>query len=58
MDPDYTVSMSIGTLSTLLLGYMDATQLARLERIEGSPEAIEALDEILIHEIPYISDYI
>ena len=57
MDPDYTVSMSIGTLSTLLLGYMDATQLARLERIEGSPEAIEALDEILIHEIPYISDY-
>ena len=58
MDPDYTVSMSIGTLTTLLLGYMDATQLARLERIEGSPEAIEALDEILIHEIPYISDYI
>ena len=58
MDPDYELSMSIGTLSTLLMGYMDATQLARLERIEGSPEAIEALDEILIHEIPYISDYI
>lgn len=58
MDPDYELSMSIGTLSTLLMGYMDATQLARLERIRGSDEAIEALDEILIHEIPYISDYI
>lgn len=58
IEPDYTVSMSIGTLSTLLLGYMSATQLHRLERIKGTPEAIEALDEILIHEIPYISDYI
>lgn len=58
MDPDYEVSMSIGTLSTLLMGYMPASQLARLERIAGSEVAIEALDEILIHEIPYISDYI
>lgn len=58
MEPDFELSMSIGTLSTLLMGYMTATQLHRLERIDGSDEAIEALDEILIHEIPYISDYI
>ena len=58
MEADYHVKMGIGTMSTLLLGYMTATQLARLERIEGSEEAIEALDEILIHDIPYISDYI
>ncbi|MDO5853614.1 MAG: GNAT family N-acetyltransferase [Thermoplasmata archaeon] len=58
MEPDYTVKLSIGTLTTMLMGYMTATQLHRLERIEGSDEAIEALDEILIHEIPYISDYI
>jgi len=58
MEPDYTVSLSIGTLSTLLMGYMSAAQLERLERLKGSHEAVEALDEILIHEIPYISDYI
>lgn len=58
MDADHRVRMTIGTMSTLLLGYMSATQLSRLERIEGSEEAIEALDEILIHDIPYISDYI
>lgn len=57
-EPDHRVCMSIGTLSTLLMGYMTATQLYRLERIIATPEAIEALDEILIHDIPYISDYI
>ncbi len=56
-EPDYHVKLSISTLSTLLLGYMTATQLYRLERITGTPEAIEMLDEILLHEIPYISDY-
>lgn len=55
---DYTLKMSINTLSTLLLGYMPATHLHGLERIEGTPEAIEALDEVIIHEIPYISDFI
>ena len=58
MEPDYTVGLSIGTLTTMLLGYMSASQLARLERLRAEPEAVEALDEILIHEIPYISDYI
>ena len=58
MEPDYTVSLSIGSLTTMLMGYMTASQLARLERLKAEPEAVEALDEILIHEIPYISDYL
>ena len=58
MEPDYTVSLSIGSLTTMLMGYMTASQLARLERLRADPEAVEALDEILIHEIPYISDYL
>ena len=57
-EPKYTVRMSIGTLSTLLLGYMTAIQLFRLERIEGTPEAVQILDEVVIHQIPYISDFI
>ena len=28
------------------------------EATQAEPEAVEALDEILIHEIPYISDYL
>lgn len=55
---DHVLRMSIGTLSTLMLGYMTAGQLYRLERIAGTPEAIQALDEVVIHEIPYISDFI
>lgn len=55
---DHRMRMSIGTLTTLLMGYMTAAQLRRLERIEATDEAVEALDEVLIHEIPYISDYI
>lgn len=52
------LSMSVGTLTTLLLGYKTAAQLARLERIAGSEEAIHALDEAILHRMPYISDYI
>ena len=29
-----------------------------LERIEGREEAVERLDDVLFHKIPYISDYI
>ena len=57
-EPRYTVRMNINTLSTLLLGYMTANQLYKLERIEGSPDAIQILDEVVIHQIPYISDFI
>ena len=51
-------SSSIGTLSTLLLGYKTAERLFELERIEGREEAVERLDDVLFHKIPYISDYI
>ena len=50
--------MATDTLSTLLLGYMTANQLHRLEMIQGSPEAVQILDEVVIHQIPYISDFI
>ena len=52
------VKMSIGTLTTLLLGYKTANRLMEMERIEGCKEAIERLDDMIFHKIPYISDYI
>lgn len=55
---DYHTKMTIGTLTTLLLGYKTAAQLYWLERIEAEAEAIEKLDEVIMHEVPYISDYI
>lgn len=55
---DYTLKMSIATLTTLLLGYKTAERLYEMERIEGTEEAAEHLDDVLFHKIPYISDYI
>ena len=55
---EYTVKMSIATLTTLLLGYNTAERLYELERIEGTEEAVEKLDDVIFHKIPYISDYI
>lgn len=54
----YRVSMSIGTLTTLFLGYKTAVQLYRRERIQGSESSVQRLDDVLLHESPYISDYI
>lgn len=56
--PDHRMRMSIGTLTTLLLGYKTAAQLHWMERIQGTPEGIDDLDEAINHEMPYISDYI
>ena len=56
--PDYEVSMSIGTLTTLMLGYKTAEKLHVMDKIQASDEAIEHLDDILFHRIPYVSDYI
>ena len=42
----------------LLLGYKTAERLFELERIEGREDAVERLDDVLFHKIPYISDYI
>ena len=55
---DYSVKMNIATLTALLLGYKTAERLYELERISGSESAIERLDDVLFHKIPYISDYI
>lgn len=55
---EYRVSMSIGTLTTMLLGYKTAVQLYRRERIQGNECAIQRLDDVILHESPYISDYI
>lgn len=55
---DYHVSMSIATLTTLLLGYKTAKQLWRMERIQGDEYSIKRLDDVILHEVPYISDYI
>lgn len=54
----HKVKLSIGTLTTLLLGYKRAPDLAALERIEASDETIELLDAAVIRKKPYISDYI
>ena len=43
---------------TLLLGYKTAERLYAFERIEGKQEAVDRLDDVLFHKIPYISDYI
>ena len=55
---EYHLKMGIGTFTTLLLGYKTAERLYELERIEGREEAVERLDDVLFHKIPYISDYI
>lgn len=55
---DYHVKMSIGTLTTLLLGYKTAARLYRTERIQGDQASVQKLDDVLLREVPYISDYI
>jgi predicted acetyltransferase len=54
----YKASLSIGTLTTLLLGYKNAMELAKIERIEASDETIKMIHNVLIEGKPYISDYI
>jgi len=56
--PDYTVSLSIATLTTLLLGYKTAVKLYRMGRLGCDFETAVQLDKVLLHEFPYISDYI
>ena len=55
---DFHVKLSIATLSALLMGYKTAARLHRLGRIEAEPRAIARLDNALLQETPYISDYI
>ena len=55
---EYSVKLSIATLTALLLGYKTAERLYEMGRVTGSRKAIEKLDGVLYHKIPYISDYI
>lgn len=54
----YDVTLDIATLTTLLLGYKNAEQLCLMERMKCSQKAMEALNDVLFHEVPCISDYI
>lgn len=56
--PDYKIKLSIATFTTMLLGYKTAKKLFRMGRIFGDEEAITKLDDVIFHEVPYISDYI
>ncbi len=51
-------SLSIGTLTAFLLGYKRARDLARLEMLQADEATLKLLDSMVIHEKPYISDYI
>lgn len=57
-DSAWDMAMSVGTLTTLLMGYKTAKLLHRIERIEADRHVVAALDRALHHEAPYISDYI
>ena len=57
-EPEYAMKLSIATLTTLLLGYKTAEKLYGMNRIVAEPAAVEILDDILLHQIPYVSDYI
>lgn len=52
------VHLSIATLTTLLLGYRTAAKLYRMGRIRAEEQTISLLDDVLLHEMPYLSDYI
>ena len=56
--PQYSMKMTIGTLTTMLMGYKTAEKLYGMNRISSSPEAVKRLDDTLLHNMPYISDYI
>lgn len=59
MEPtERRVYLSIGTLTTLFLGYKRAPELAELDHIRADDETIRMLDRVIIRKKPYISDYI
>lgn len=54
----HKVHLSIGTLTTWLLGYKQVGELRRLEHLRCSEETLRILERLVIFEKPYISDYI
>ena len=56
---EYTVDLSIGTLTTMLLGYKRPSYLLDMEYLQNaSNETINILEDIIFDKKPYISDYI
>jgi len=55
---DNLVKLDIRALNTLLLGYKHPHFLKNFELLEGSPEALSILEDIIPKEKAYISDYI
>lgn len=54
--PDF--ELSIGSLTTMLMGYKSAQCLAKLERITANSDKLEILNKIIRKGKAYISDYI
>lgn len=54
----HCASMSVGILTTLMLGYKRASELAALEKLQADWKTIQLLDQAFIYKKPYLSDYI
>lgn len=54
----YKAALSIGTMTTLLLGYKTASKLAEIGHIEADDATLRAIDSAVIGRKPYLSDYI
>lgn len=52
------VDLDIGTLTALLLGYIRPSALVKLEKLQVTPKTLALLEDILIDQKAYISDYI
>lgn len=51
-------ALSVGTLTTLLLGYKRASELQKLEHLQATPAVVRLIEQALLQEKPYLSDYI
>lgn len=52
------VTLDIGTLTAMLMGYKRPSYLRKIERLEGSDHAIDLLERVIPKEKAYFSDYI
>lgn len=52
------IELSIGTLTTMLMGYKTPSYLHNIEHIKGKKSTINFLETIIPHQKAYISDYI
>ena len=51
-------SLSIGTLTSMLLGYKRPSYLRSMERLSADDETIKLLESAIPNDKAYISDYI